>query len=163
MFLTPFVSYLISWLFDVVYWSDLGKGFDYLGWNHDTVFAYFLVNIFVSFVGYFIGIISCAMAIQKVSFALPITLTTPVSFLIALGCEKQWWASYWLFEQETQTTSRQLIVAVCVSLVAFFAQFLSTTYYIWRSQDFIMAKECQLFWVPSYNSMYNFFLTLCFI
>ena len=157
--LTPFVTYLISWLYHDVYSSDLGNGFEYLGSEHDQVFAYFLVNIFVSFVGYFIGMLACQMAIQKLSFALPITLMTPISFFIALGCEKQWWQWDWLFESEPHITQRQLIVAVCVCVVAFFAQFLSTTYYIWRSQDFIMAKECQLFWVPSYNGIYISFVS----
>ena len=155
LLLTPFVSYLISWLYHDVDFSDLKKGFHYLGSNHDIVFAYFLVNIFLSFTGYFIGIIACSMAIQKISFAFPITLTAPISFLIALGCENHWWPSDWLFEQELQITKRQLIVAACVFVVVFLAQSLSTTYYIWRSQDFIMAKETQLFWVPSYNGMYK--------
>ena len=80
LLLTPFVTYLISWLYDDVYWSDLGNGFEYLGSEHDQVFAYFLVNIFISFVGYFIGMLACSMAIQKLSFALPITLMTPYKF-----------------------------------------------------------------------------------
>ena len=153
---TPFVSYLVSRLLHVVNWSDLKDGFNNLGSNHDTVFAYFLVNIFVSFLGYILGIVTCSMAMQKISFAFPITFITPISFLIALGCEKHWWASDWLFEQQPDITERQLIVAICVFVFPFFAQFLSTTYYIWRSQDFIMVKESRLFWVPSYNGMYIF-------
>jgi hypothetical protein len=154
------VSYLISWKFHDVQFSDLGNGFEYLGSNHDTVFGYFLVNIFVSFVGYGIGFVACSMAIQKISFALPITLMTPISFLIALGCEKSWWAADWLFDQKLQISHKQLVVAICVCFATFLAQSLSTTYYIWRSQDFIMAKESQLFWVPSYNGIYISFIFL---
>lgn len=150
---TPIISYLVSWLFNDVGWSNLSDGFKYLGQMHDQVFAYFLTNIFISFVGYLLGIIVCSMALQKISFAFPITLMTPVSFFIAIGCE--WlWSHDWLFDQKLpQVNYKQLAVACCVFFVAFMGQLLSTTYYIWRSQDFIMAKESQLFWVPSYNGM----------
>lgn len=151
--LTPFVSYLISWLFNRVSWSDIGDGFEYLGSNHDTVFGYFIANIFVSFGGYMIGVVACSMAIQKLSFALPITLMTPISFLIAICCEKKWWAWDWLFDHEPDLNKVQFVVGLAVFLSAFLAQSLSTTYYIWRSQDMIMARERQLFWVPSYNGM----------
>ncbi|XP_028399424.1 uncharacterized protein LOC114522855 isoform X2 [Dendronephthya gigantea] len=150
---TPFITYLVTWLFHDVEGFDLLGGFKYLGEMHDQVFAYFLTNIFISFLGYILGIIACSMALQKISFAFPITLMTPISFFIALGCEKIW--SYdWLFDHKPPPVSdRQLIVACCVCCAAFVGQFASTTYYIWRSQDFIMAKESQLFWVPTYNAV----------
>ena len=160
LFLTPFVSYLVSRLFDKVYWSDIGNGFGYLGSNHDIVFGYFIANIFVSFGGYIVGVVACSMAIQKCSFALPITLMTPISFLIAVACEKKWWAWDWLFDHEPDPRNHQVWIGLAVFLTAFFAQSLSTTYYIWRSQDMIMARERQLFWVPSYNGMCFFYFLL---
>ena len=153
LFLTPFVSYLISWLFHRVYWSDIGDGFEYLGSNHDMVFGYFLANIFASFVGYFIAIITCSMAIQKCSFALPITFMTPITFLIAVGCEMKWWAWDWLFDHEPNPSTERVYIGLAVFVTGFIAQSLSTTYYIWRSQDMIMARERKLFWVRSYNGM----------
>ena len=150
LLLTPFFSYMISALIDNLNLTDLRNGFDYLGTNHDKAFAYFLVNIFISFVGYVLGILTCSMAIQKLSFALPITLMTPVSFILAVACEK-WHTWSWLLDQEPHPRDRQFYLGLAVVIVAFLAQFFSTTYYIWRSQDFIMAKERQLFLVPSYN------------
>ena len=34
------------------------------------------------------------------------------------------------------------------------AQFLSTGYYVWKKEGFIMAKESAMFWLPTYNGTY---------
>lgn len=157
MLLTPFVTY-----FMYKYMSDSGKknmadldvGFEYLSQERDIVFAYFLVNIFSSFVGYVVGMISCSMAMQKFCFALPITLMTPVSFFIAVGSER-FFGHKWLFDHNLFVNDKQLVIAVIVFACVFLAQLLSTIYYIWHSQDLIMATERQLFWMPSYNGMYS--------
>lgn len=146
LLLTPFIGFLVLWLFGLIKPSDLHSGFTKLGNEHDKIFDYFLVNIFLSFGGYIFGTLACSMAIQKIGFALPLSLTTPLSFLIAsvsflckifIECDSDW------------DNGLPIVICFCIWL----AQFFSTTYYVWKSQDFIMAKESQLFWVPSYNGV----------
>ncbi|XP_046857125.1 uncharacterized protein LOC124450504 isoform X2 [Xenia sp. Carnegie-2017] len=155
LLLTPFVTY-----FMYKYMNDSGKknmadldvGFEYLSQKTDIVFKYFLVNIFSSFVGYVVGMISCSMAMQKFCFALPITLMTPVSFFIAVGSERLF-GYKWLFDHNLFVNHKQMWIAIIVFACVFLAQLLSTIYYIWHSQDLIMATERQLFWMPSYNGV----------
>ena len=44
---------------------------------------------------------------------------------------------------------RLYVIVVCFWI----AQFLSVGYYLVKGQDFIMAKESSLFWMPTYNGM----------
>jgi hypothetical protein len=86
------------------------------------------------------------MCIQKIAFALPLTLATPISMAliyipglcgtnaIPFTCDKA-----------------QDDYVIPLALCLWFAQFLSTGFYVWKDQSFIMAKESSLFWLPSYN------------
>ena len=147
LLLTPFIGVLVSWNFGHIHPKDLHSGFEKLGQERDKTFTFFLVNIFVSFGGYVFSLIACSMAMQKIGFALPLTLTTPVSFVLATVP-----SLYNYFKINTGSDPKE---AVPLMALVWLGQFLSTTYYVWRSQDFIMAKERQLFWVQSYNGEFR--------
>ena len=143
LILTPFVGLLIAYLYGLLKPSDLHGGFVELGDKHDRVFDLFMANIFLSLGGYFFSMVACSMAIQMVGFALPLTLATPVSVILLL--------IHSVSHEFSLERTQQLEVVIPLALAVWLSQFLSTIYYVWKSQDFIMVREDQLFWVPSYN------------
>lgn len=145
LLLIPFVSALFCNLYGMADLSKLSNGFD--NFNADCpAFPYFMVQILTSFVGYMLGILACAMCMQFLAFALPMVLATPVSIVLTL-IKHSPNNDVLHFQPGDPSDDVLYIIGACFLL----AQFFSVGYYVFKGQDFIMAKESSLFWMPAYN------------
>lgn len=146
LILIPFVAALFCDLYKTANLKNLQQGFSDFNVNH-CAFPYFMVQIFTSFIGYMLGILACSMCMQFLAFAFPMTLATPITVTLALI---NYDAKHDIFHFRDRDASEFFyVIGVCLLC----AQFLSVGYYLFKGQDFIMAKESSLFWMPTYNGM----------
>ena len=139
----PFVAALFCKIYDRADLTKLKKGFDDFNTDHDA-FPHFMAQIFTSFIGYLLGILACSMCMQRLAFALPVLLATPISIALALIQSKNVVLPF-----EFGKLDDPFVYAIGIPLLL--AQFLSGSYYVFKEQGFIMAKESSLFWMPTYN------------
>ena len=113
--------------------------------NHYGISVYQMISFFDR---YHLAWLACTMTMQRLCFALPLTLATPaaVILLVTNRCTKV----YVPFLKCSQNNPIWLYIAL-FSVALWLGQFLATTYYAWKNQDFIMANEAVLFWTPSYE------------
>lgn len=110
--------------------------------------TYFMFHIFASFFGYHFGWLSCSLCMQRIGYALPLTLATPITLLVMQVeriCE--------ISTLPLPCASTDLGYILGAGFLLWFSQFIATTYYTWKSQGQIMAKASDLLWIPSYNGM----------
>ena len=141
--LIPFVAALFCWVYKIADLKDLSKGFSDFTSSH-CAFPHFMAQIFTSFIGYMLGKLACAMCMQRLAFALPIVFATPISIALALIPNQNVVLPF-----KYGNWKEELIYVIGVLLLA--AQMFSIGYYIFKEQEFIMAKESSLFWMPTYN------------
>eukprot|EP00794_Sanderia_malayensis_P016163 gene16163-17786_t len=127
----------------------LGQGMDEF-FTDRTLYIMFFVQLASGFVGYHVAWMACTMTMQRLCFALPLTLATPatVILLVTNRCDKH----YLTFLKCSENNAIWLYIAL-LSVVLWLGQFFATTYYAWKNQDFIMAKEAVLFWTPTYEGV----------
>lgn len=148
LIMTPVASIIFCLVFNVAEISDFDKGFELIDPSH-PVFYFFLAQIFLTFFGYHAAWLACSMYTQRVAFALPLTLATPLAMIfiqvkdvcntsfIPLACGPQ------------SGEDLYYLIGTCALLLL--GQFLSTGYYVWANKGYIMGKASHLFWLPSYT------------
>ena len=150
LFLIPFVAALFCYVYKIANLRNLSRGFSDFNDEH-SAFPYFMVQIFTSFVGYMLGILACSMCMQFLAFAFPMTLATPITVALAAVIKHDGQNGVLHFSYHSGE-AKEFLLYVIVGCF-WFAQFLSVGYYLFKGQDFIMAKESSLFWMPTYNGM----------
>lgn len=146
--LTPFVAALCAVVFKLnVQFRMLDEGFRDLA-QHNLL-PLFLINILSGYLSQFLGRLGCKMGLQKPCFALPLILSTPVSIILVGAFEGCKYMRICLCS--TQLSRDDMLETVILAVVLWLAQIFSTTIYLWQSQDFLMAKEWMLFWLPCYD------------
>ncbi|XP_032230762.2 uncharacterized protein LOC5506512 [Nematostella vectensis] len=153
LIITPIIAGLIAWPYGVL--ENLGdvlsKGFGAFTFNH-LAFPHFLAQIFTSVVGYILGWLACSMCLQKIAYALPLILATPVS--LALVFIPKICASDRVPMKCEYDDGSELYYIVVLAACLWLAQLLWTGCFIWKEQTFIMARESSLFWMPLYNGVF---------
>ena len=140
----PFVAALFCRISKVADLGKLHEGFE--GFTDNKAFPYFMVQIIASLVGYVLCWLACSMRLQRVAFALPLVLATPVSMVITLAPH--------LCNTDVipfECGNPKDVVVYVLAFILWSAQLLSTGYYMFKDQGFIMEKESSLFWLPVYN------------
>ena len=146
--LLPLCSAVVAYGMKLTNLSNIGHGFkDFT--KDTTLLVLFCVQISASFLGYQLAYLACTMTIQRLSFALPLTLSTPVAVIILVTnrCPNH----YLDFLPCADSNNLNWYYVALCSTALWLGQFFATTYYAWKSQDFIMAGESVLFWVPAYE------------
>lgn len=142
VFMTFFV-----YLFEVADITQIHQGF--IHFTHDTrLVVMFFLHIVVSFVGYHFAWVGCMVTLQRLCFAIPLTFATPICIVIVLteSCEM-----FGLDKCDVHLYSTHGYIVALLSIALWLGQFFATTYYAWKSQEFVMAEEATLFWVPTYD------------
>lgn len=145
--ITPFVAALFGKFFNVVDLTLLKSGFDFLNMSN-PVMSDFLAQIFTGFCGYCLGLLACTMRMQRIGFALPLILATPV----AMAMTKVNWMCSIHKEVNLQCRSTgELWYTLVAGTLLCIGEFLCSGYYIWKNPGFIMADSLMIFRFPSYN------------
>ena len=143
-FVAAFLCYIYHHEYTIADLTALRKGFDDFNSNHKA-FPHFMAQIFTSFIGYVLGILACSMCMQRLAFAIPMFLATPVSVALALIPKENV-----ILPFDSGEEYKHYLVYVAAALLLL-AQFIAVGYYLFKEQCFIMAKESSLFWMPTYN------------
>ena len=148
LLVTPIACALLCHLLNIAELSQIGRGFSQISSLHPA-FYYFLAQLFVTFIGYHMAWLACSMYTQRIAFALPLTLATPLalvfievksiceSSLLPLKCGPQ--------------KGPDLYYLIGIGVLMLLGQFLSTGYYVWANKGYIMGKASHLFWLPAYT------------
>ena len=143
----PVFMAFFTYIFETADVTNVHNGFFYL--NHDkTLFGMFIIHILASFIGYHFAWMGCMINLQRLCFAIPLTFATPICIIIVLtkSC-----TSLALSECPAHLYNEHGFIVALLSVALWLGQFFATTYYAWKSQDFVMAEEATLFWVPTYD------------
>ena len=148
LILTPFIAVMFIKLYNIVELNSIFAGLKDISASNPS-FVYFLLHVFASFFGYHFGWLACSLCMQRVGYALPLTLATPIAiFMIHVTgiCETD--------TIPIPCTSDDQIYILAAGALLWVAQFISITYYVWKAEGKIMAKAQELFWIPDYNGMF---------
>ena len=140
----PGFSMLWGYIFNIYKVDSLHAGIQHVNEN-SPVFIPFMVNIFASFGGYILGCAACSMAVQKVSFALPLVLVTPLLIVILMTtnvCEKLFENAK--FECGAGNTTMLQVYSYLGAACLYLAQILSTSYFIFKTQTAVLQKEANV-------------------
>ena len=147
LILTPFLAVMFIKLYNIVELDSIFAGLKDMSVSNPS-FVYFLLHVFASFFGYHFGWLACSLCMQRVGFALPLTLATPIAIFVIHFTG--------ICETDTIplpcTTDDQVYILVAGALL-WVAQLISITYYVWKGEGKILAKAQNLFWIPDYNGM----------
>ena len=148
--LIPLCCCAVGHFMKIVDITQIGKGFSNFGSNKTLLFM-FIIQVGASWLGYHIAWLACTMTLQRLAFALPLTLSTPVTvILLAVNrCDNPYFSFL-----PCQTNNSMWLYIALLSVLLWLGQFFATTYYAWKRQDFIMAGEPVLFWLPAYEGRY---------
>jgi len=146
VFIPIFVLFFV-YLFEVADILEMYQGVANVRHN-DQLFWMFIIHIFASFVGFHSAWVGCMITLQRLCFAIPLTLSTPICVAIVLTkqCDL-----FYVGPCHTHMYNDNGTVVALLSVTLWLGQFFATTYYAWISQDFVMADEATLFWVPTYD------------
>ena len=142
--LIPAFAFLYGHLLDVIIISDIPAGFNNISTNHPA-FPMFLTTLLSSFAGYLFGWLACTLCMQKVSFAIPLTLATPLAFGILLAkasCDISITGLDWSVNCGIQ--ERNLELALPAAICLYISQLLSTGFFVLHSHAIVMQKESQV-------------------
>ena len=145
LILTPGFCILFIYVLHGLDLRKLGAGFHSIT-PDSRQFTPFLINIICSFVGYLMGWLACKLAMQRLGFALPLVVATPVALVLVLfmdSCKMQ------VMEDEPDKMRcdfevRNLAFIVPSAVCLYLAQILSTGYYVFQGQKIVMEKESQV-------------------
>lgn len=144
--LIPFMCALFAYSYDTANLNKLSQGFeDFTTRNY--AFPHFMVQIFTSLIGHLLGILACAMCMQRLAFALPMFVATPISLVFAEIHDTVW--NILPFDSNDSDTTIAYVAGI--GFLFWLAQLLSVGYYVFKEPGFIMGKESSLFWMPTYN------------
>ena len=152
--LTPLIAFLINYLLGVTNIQDpvqsFKQGFKFFGSEADhQMLAMFITNIITSFIGYFFCYLSCSMNLQKICFFVPLLISTPVSICLVLtgACQSI------LENCQFNSSQEKLQQTIVIGLLLWFSQVFTINIQVFKSQEFLMAREQSLFWLPTYNGI----------
>lgn len=77
LILTPFFAVTFIKLYDIVELDNIFAGLRDINVSNSS-FVYFMLHVFASFFGYHFGWLACSLCLQRVGYALPLTLATPI-------------------------------------------------------------------------------------
>ena len=147
---TPFIASIMANYFKVAELGALKDGFGFLT-TKNPVLPDFLAQIFCSLGAYCIGVLVCKIRMQRIAFALPLTLATPIALVII---NLPWICSLQNHLPIKCVQANDLWFTLLAAGFVFIGQFLCSGYYIWRDPGFIMADTLTIFRIPSYNGEY---------
>ena len=144
--LIPFMCALFAYVYDMANLNKLSQGFkDFT--TDNPAFPHFMAQIFTSLIGHLLGMLACAMCMQRLAFALPTFFATPISLVLAEIHNTVW--NILPFDSIDSDTT--ILYVAGIGILFWLAQLLSVGYYVFKEPGFIMGKESSLFWMPTYN------------
>ena len=157
--LTILFSFSLNYFLNVSGNSNPGisvyNGFKFFS-SKKELFVLFFIQVFSSLFGYLMCWLACTINLQKICFVLPLLLSTPVSAIIFLKgqfiCE-----SFGLICHEAEHWGWWK--TVLLGVLMWLSQVISLNFEFFKSQQFLMAKEEYLFWLPTYDGK----LRVCYL
>lgn len=106
----------------------------------------FWIQVSLSFLGYLLCWLACTMNLQKVCFVLPLFLSTPIAMVFSATT-----VCNWLGLVSCDNGKGKVMETIIIGALLWLSQILSYSFQFLRSQQFLMAPEELLFWLPSYD------------
>lgn len=147
LIVTPLIAATFAKVYSIAELDNISVGLRTINISNPS-FVYFMLHVLASFFGYHLGWLACSLCLQRIGYALPLTLTTPIVIFM----------THFTGICGTDTLplpcgSEDHAYILSVGTLLWLAQFFATTYYVWKGKGMIMAKAHDLFWIPDYNGI----------
>lgn len=114
----------------------------------------FVVHIVTSHFGYHAARMACAMSIQPVGFALPMTLVTPMTLAVVMStCSSPNDSTMPMFVVRCLGSDADKAMLIVIAAVLWISQNIIVARNAWNSKSPLLALDEMLFYQPSYNSI----------
>ena len=153
LILLPGFAILVGYAWKIIDVHRLHDGLNNLDVSH-PLFQSFLVCLLTGFVGYLLAWVACVMCLHIIAFAVPLTLTTPISFILIMlidTCKIFGTPDSTCVIEDKHNLKYTLPAAVCL----YVAQLLSTGFFIFKTHNLIMQKESRVKYTNYIQSFYN--------
>lgn len=155
-------AYLINSVFKiiltiiyVVVYLHLDTGFSYTGVSaafrsisHSDVLVAFLVQIFSSFIGYQCARLACLLTIQRVAFAFPLFISTPLALILFFT-----WNHFPFFSLPTSSVN-YIYALIIFNLIYWASEVVLQARAAWNKKTPRLALDEALFIQPAYNGVF---------
>lgn len=152
------VGFTIAWMVLLVKNAEgydldtLGDSLDDIG-QSDLLWD-FVVHIVGSHFGYHAARMACAMSIQPLGFAAPLTLVTPLSLIVVMTqCTSPDSTDVPMFLVTCLDSDANKAMLVVIAVVLWASQNIIVFRNAWNSRSPLLALDEMLFYQPSYNSV----------
>ena len=109
-------------------------------------------QVLSSMFGYILCWLACTMNLQKICFVIPLLLSTPVAIMVVITQPHYLFTGYH-DDKGSGTESWVWWQVVVLGVSMWLSQVVTLNYEAFKSQQFLMAREELLFWMPSYNGI----------
>ncbi|XP_063437912.1 uncharacterized protein LOC134718963 [Mytilus trossulus] len=154
-------AFLIQSMFDGWSVKEWSEGWDLRLGDLETTNGrqtyFFMINIITSILGYAVGLYVLRTQMGKGGFAVPLLLSTPVTFgMLYVNdlCSGLYFGKTDIEYSNNicHNGTENLEFLLPALLLVCIGQCLSTGYYVYKSSTIVLQKEVKLFWMPMYNS-----------
>lgn len=118
-----------------------------------------IVHIISSFLGYLAVWVSCTMTINQFSLGLSLLLSTPIAVAIFYATKYvaflgRFYEYFFIYDVEDELVFGSVPILPIVASLFWFAEVLAMGYFICTKKNLILARDCDMFLTPSYNSIF---------
>ncbi|CAG2241376.1 CHS1 [Mytilus edulis] len=154
-------AFLIQSMFDGWSVKEWSEGWDLRLGDLETTNGrqtyFFMINIITSILGYAVGLYVLRTQMGKGGFAVPLLLSTPVTFgMLYINdlCSGLYFGKTDIEYSNNicHNGTENLEFLLPALLLVCIGQCLSIGYYVYKSSTIVLQKEVKLFWMPMYNS-----------
>ena len=118
-----------------------------------------VVHIISSFLGYVVVWVSCTMTINQFSLGLSLLLSTPVAVGIYYATKyvtflNRFYDYFFIYDAEEEFIFGNIPIFPIIASLFWIAEVLAVGYFICTKRNLILARDCDMFMMPSYNSVF---------
>ena len=121
-----------------------------------------IVQVVVTFFGYLIGWVACTMMLSRLSFALPLLLSTPVTVLwyylstYSFQLENRVFLSFTIepdYENPVRKIDKYFLMCILTSLL-WLSELIAMGYFLLVKTNIILSRDSEMFLTPHYDGIF---------
>ena len=118
-----------------------------------------IVHIIASILGYVAVWVSCTMTINQFSLGVSLLLSTPIAVSLYYATKyvaflNQFYNFFFIFDFEEEVIVHNIPILPLIASLIWIGEILSMGYFICTKKNLILARDCDMFLTPHYNSVF---------
>lgn len=118
-----------------------------------------IVHITASFLGYVAVWVSCTMTINQFSLGVSLLLSTPIAMSVYYATKyvaflNKFYTYFFIFDINEEQMINNIPILPLIASLIWIGEVLSMGYFICTKKNLILARDCDMFLTPHYNSVF---------